>query len=707
MGEWDLYPSLTTPAGNDTLLIRDVSATPPAPGSVKQVAVSDLLAGAGVNPMTTAGDTIFGGTAGVQTRLAGNTTATRKFLRQLGTGSASAAPAWDTLTAADLPAVPGSLIGLAPSGVTTGGTDRANIQGLLNLTGKAVLQAGLFFIDQTLTFGSNTGLYGAGQGVTTIRARNAFAPTQVGGNQGAVMLATTGNAAASHIQVRDLTLDGNETNNPTLPGFALQVECSPVGFQNVNGLVIDGVEVINAIGYSMFPVSCTRVQITNNVILSGQNATAYDQQDGIHVSDCTGVVIADNVVTTGTNGGDDPIVVQGLVTGCSEVTITGNTIPASGTHGIDLVLGGAAVTGVTVTGNTIANTQNEGVIFLYTTFVASATYLVSDVAISGNTFRNIGLGGNASGIALQDGSNAGHPGVPGWADIAIVANVFDGFSNPNGFGIFAPGGSNLQVMANTFNKWNAQIGIQIGNTNFGTTTVAETVNGFQVIGNTINMAGTAATGPTGIQVQDSLTGTIANNTVTGPGAAVAGGTGILIIDFEQASTGLAVTGNVFTGWALGVQETNDGAQPDFNAYTGNLWLSVTTPLSLLGSHNTVLDASRNTFPGPATFAGLASHNGGTDTSGGATASTPTFASGTAKQLSATRDVMLYIFCTTAVTSITTALGIGATSAASTAVVPSASMSIPVGAMWSVRVPKGWFVKFTGTVADFAFTQVTC
>jgi hypothetical protein len=37
-------------------------------------------------------------------RLAGNTTATRKFLRQTGTGSVSAAPAWDTLLAGDLPA---------------------------------------------------------------------------------------------------------------------------------------------------------------------------------------------------------------------------------------------------------------------------------------------------------------------------------------------------------------------------------------------------------------------------------------------------------------------------------------------------------------------------------------------------------------------------------------------------------------------------
>lgn len=54
------------------------------------------------NPMTTLGDLIYGDTAGAAARLAGNTTTTRQFLRQTGTGSASAAPAWDTVTKTDV-----------------------------------------------------------------------------------------------------------------------------------------------------------------------------------------------------------------------------------------------------------------------------------------------------------------------------------------------------------------------------------------------------------------------------------------------------------------------------------------------------------------------------------------------------------------------------------------------------------------------------
>ena len=50
------------------------------------------------------GDTIFANASLVWQRLAGQITTTRKFLRQVGTGSASAPPAWDTIAEADLPA---------------------------------------------------------------------------------------------------------------------------------------------------------------------------------------------------------------------------------------------------------------------------------------------------------------------------------------------------------------------------------------------------------------------------------------------------------------------------------------------------------------------------------------------------------------------------------------------------------------------------
>ena len=53
---------------------------------------------AGTNPMTTLGDTIYGGASGAETRLAGSTSSSLVVLTQTGTGSASAAPVWTTTT---------------------------------------------------------------------------------------------------------------------------------------------------------------------------------------------------------------------------------------------------------------------------------------------------------------------------------------------------------------------------------------------------------------------------------------------------------------------------------------------------------------------------------------------------------------------------------------------------------------------------------
>jgi hypothetical protein len=56
-----------------------------------------------LSPMSALGDVVYGGTSGTGTRLAGNTTATKKFLVQTGTGTISAAPSWGALVNGDLP----------------------------------------------------------------------------------------------------------------------------------------------------------------------------------------------------------------------------------------------------------------------------------------------------------------------------------------------------------------------------------------------------------------------------------------------------------------------------------------------------------------------------------------------------------------------------------------------------------------------------
>lgn len=57
-----------------------------------------------LSPMTTLGDIEYESGTNTAARLAGNTTSTKNFLTQTGTGSVSAAPSWGVLAAADIPA---------------------------------------------------------------------------------------------------------------------------------------------------------------------------------------------------------------------------------------------------------------------------------------------------------------------------------------------------------------------------------------------------------------------------------------------------------------------------------------------------------------------------------------------------------------------------------------------------------------------------
>jgi hypothetical protein len=82
--------------------------------------VTSAFVDASVLPMTTLGDLTYENATPAAARLAGNTSATKNFLTQTGNGSISAAPAWGTIAAADLPTGIG-----CPYGGTTAGTAAA------------------------------------------------------------------------------------------------------------------------------------------------------------------------------------------------------------------------------------------------------------------------------------------------------------------------------------------------------------------------------------------------------------------------------------------------------------------------------------------------------------------------------------------------------------------------------------------------------
>lgn len=86
-----------TSTGTFSLALNTVPVAKGGTGATTKTAGFNAL-----TPMTTVGDIEYhDGTNG--TRLAGNTTTTKKFLRSTGNGTAATAPAWDTLVDGDLP----------------------------------------------------------------------------------------------------------------------------------------------------------------------------------------------------------------------------------------------------------------------------------------------------------------------------------------------------------------------------------------------------------------------------------------------------------------------------------------------------------------------------------------------------------------------------------------------------------------------------
>jgi len=93
------------------------------------------------------GDILYSGVTDTLSKLAGNTTTTKKVLTQTGTGSASAAPAWDTISSGDITGL-GTMATQNANNVAISG---GNING--TVIGNSSPQAGAF---TTLTANSGS-----------------------------------------------------------------------------------------------------------------------------------------------------------------------------------------------------------------------------------------------------------------------------------------------------------------------------------------------------------------------------------------------------------------------------------------------------------------------------------------------------------------------------------------------------------------------
>lgn len=86
-----------------------------------------------VTPMTTLGDIIYENSTPAAARLAGNTTSTKNFLVQTGTGSASAAPSWGTISAGDVPTLNQNTSGTAANVTASSNTTLTSLSNLVTV----------------------------------------------------------------------------------------------------------------------------------------------------------------------------------------------------------------------------------------------------------------------------------------------------------------------------------------------------------------------------------------------------------------------------------------------------------------------------------------------------------------------------------------------------------------------------------------------
>jgi polygalacturonase len=464
----------------------------------------------------------------------------------------------------------------------TGATESAPaIQAALNAAataggGVVLVPAGVYITSQILQIGSGVALQGAGMGVTTIRAANGFLPSQVGSLNGLSVLTVANNAGGSNIVISGLTFDGNQANISSFPGWADEADSHCLDLRNVDNLQISGIEIINAIRYSMFIVQCTHSYVGFCRIISGQEslASGRTQQDGIHLSGCRWCVVADNNVDTGTTAGvgDDAICLQALTSGApvTDITVTGNVL-RGGTRGITLVPYLDSIRNVTIVGNDIYGTQDDGILFN----VTSSGPTCSNVTIMGNTLAGIAASGNGHGVNLQSIA------APGYQDVVISGNTVSGFANTTGFGIYAGMGSGLLIESNNFDAFTGIRIINIGNSGVPVTR-------FQILGNTLN-ASAAASGAVGVMVVDSHDGIISDNIINGNASPRSNG--VQLLGISVGVTGVAVNANRISNWATGIVESNSGIQPDNNSLTSNLLYECATPVYTGGAHDLIANNS--------------------------------------------------------------------------------------------------------------------
>lgn len=271
-------------------------------GQTTKAAAYDAL-----SPMTTLGDTeYYDGTHGV--RLAGNTTATKKFLSQTGNGSVSAAPSWSTVTSSD--------VGLG----NVENTALSTWAGTSNIVTVGVITTGTWSADAIAVAKGGTGATSANAGFNNLSPLTTLGDTlyfsivnaRLAGSTSATMavLTQTGNGSVSAAPAWTSTTGTGKIAREDTPTFITPIlgvasGTSVAAASTVFGAFSAGAALASNIGYNSdgstsnlaatsagFQSSITHTITSNNALgLHGFRALPQINQNGFNGTASSGTVV--------------------------------------------------------------------------------------------------------------------------------------------------------------------------------------------------------------------------------------------------------------------------------------------------------------------------------------------------------------------------------------------------------------------------------
>lgn len=231
------------------------------------------------NPMTTLGDTIYGAASGIATRLAGNTTTTRRFLMSQGSGTISAAPIWDAVTKTD--------VGLS----SVENTALSTWAGTANITTVGTIATGTW---NATTIAVNRGGTGATTLTGVVIGSGTSAFTAVAGTASQLLRRNIGNTAYEFFTITKSDVGLANVENTALSTWA--------GSSNITtvGTIATGTWGGTAISIIKGGTGLTAIGTANQLLRVNAGGTALEYFTPSYLTANQTITLSGNVTGSGT-----------------------------------------------------------------------------------------------------------------------------------------------------------------------------------------------------------------------------------------------------------------------------------------------------------------------------------------------------------------------------------------------------------------------